>query len=116
MGLREDMIAAYGFRVQGFEFAGQTYYLRRLMGDEGSQFLRGDMPADEIAFAVLFFSLCDENGERLFADADDVRKSLGLEFIIHASQEAMRFNGLGAEDEGEAGKSKETPDGGSPSG
>jgi len=115
MGYREDMIAAYGFRVEAFEIDGRPVYFRRLMGGEGEQLLGTERSDMDMAAALLYFSLCDESGALQFTDADDVKKNLGVEFINKAGEIAMRFNGLmGREDE--AGKSGEIPDGGSPSG
>jgi len=67
-GLLERLLSEYRTQVAEYgELAGQTVYVRKLGALEMHAI--SDRPEHEAMIAIVLHGLCDQNGDRLFADA-----------------------------------------------
>jgi len=113
-GLLERLLSEYRTQVAEYgELAGQTVYVRKLGALEMHAI--SDRPEHEAMIAIVLHGLCDQNGDRLFAD--DQAEAVGqlpTELLADIAAKVVKHNGL-QDLETAQGKSEGSPSSDSPS-
>lgn len=82
-------------RVKSIDLDGEQVFIRSLKRGEVVQATQSSDDNDTIAHRLILMSLCDEAGNRLFSDDEDL--DLDIATFVMLSKSVVEFNGLDAE-------------------
>lgn len=90
-------------RVQRLTLGDDVFYVRPMTGDQLSVFLReqgdDDLDGVEALARVCCFCACEENGERIWTDAEvSHARSVDIDILRAVAEKALEVSGLGDDD------------------